>query len=164
MTQRFSSVVADALLADGWQPDRRDDQRAQQWAQAVAGYVSPSGLRHTIVQPAMDVYAEFGSVAVRPPGPGEQIAPSRFVLDPLLVHHAVQVTAMFAGALGVPLTPIGEENEGAGILLIDATGKVFVMDHTAEWLVGPTLDDALEALVRGLLPARVRSDGTWAAG
>ena len=163
MSKRFSTVVADALLAGGWQPGRRDPQRARQWAQAVESYTSPGRLRHTVVQPAIEAYAEFGQVAVNPTAPGEQVAPSRFVIDPLRIHHAVQTTAMFAAALGVPLTPLGEENEGAGVLTIDALGRVFVADHTAEWFLGATLDDALEVLIRGLMPVRVLSNGTWRA-
>jgi hypothetical protein len=161
MSGRFSPVVAETLTAGGWQPGHRDEQRARRWAEHVAAYVAPSGLRHTVVPPALDVYAEFGNVAVRPPGPGEQVAPSAFVIDPLRVHHAVQVTTMFAEALGVPLTPIGEEGEGVGLLCSDAFGRVFVADHTAEWFLGATLDAALETLIRGLLPTRVRADGTW---
>ena len=163
MRERFSAVVADALVAGGWRPGRRDLQRARQWAQTVEAYVSPGGLRHTVVQPAIEAYAEFGQVAVNPTAPGEQVAPSRFVIDPLRIHHAVQTTTMLAAAIGTPLTPLGEENEGAGLLTIDTRGRVFVADHTAEWFVGATLDDALEVLVRGLMPVRVRSDGTWPA-
>lgn len=161
MSQRFSAVVADALLAGGWQPGRRDLQRAQRWARTVEAYVSPGGLRHTVVQPAIEAYAEFGEVAVNPTAPGEQVAPSRFVIDPLRTHRAVQTTAMFSAVLGVPLTPLGEEDDGAGLLTIDTLGRVFVADHTAEWFLGATLDDALEVLIRGLRPARVMNDGTW---
>jgi hypothetical protein len=164
MSERFSPVVAQALQAGGWRPGHRDDGRAREWALKVAAYVAPSGLRHAVVPPALDVYAEFGTVAVQPSGPGAQVAPSRFVIDPLRVYQAVQVTAMFSEALGAPLTPIGEENEGAGILTIDGAGRVFVADHTAEWFLGATFDQAAESLIRGLQPARVLSDGTWRTG
>jgi hypothetical protein len=97
---------------------------------------------------------------VHPDGPGEQVAPSRFVIDPLRILHAVQVTATFAADLGVPLTPLGEENDGVGLITIDAFGRVFVADHTAEWFLGATLDEAFEVLIRGLLPKRIRTDGT----
>lgn len=134
---------------------------AQQWGLAVAAYASPGGLQHTVVQPAIEAYAEFGQVAVHPAGPGEQVAPSAFVIDPLRILHAVQVTANLAADLGVPLTPLGEENDGAGLIMIDALGRVFVADHTAEWFLGATLDEAFEVLIRGLLPKRIRTDGTW---
>jgi hypothetical protein len=161
MTERFSPVVAEALRAGGWQPGRRDLHLARQWGQEVETYVSPSGLQHTVVQPAIEAYAEFGQVAVHPEGAGEQVAPSRFIIDPLRILQAVQVTATLAADLGVPLTPLGEENDGAGLITIDAFGRVFVADHTAEWFLGATLDEAFEVLIRGLLPKRIRTDGTW---
>jgi len=38
---------------------------------------------------------------------------------------------------------------------------VFVLDHTGEWFLGDTIEDALTTLVLGLQPPRVRRDGTW---
>jgi len=47
-------------------------------------------------------------------------------------------------------------------LLIDEHGRVFVLDHTADWYLGASVDEALTALVAGRMPARLADDGTWA--
>jgi len=41
------------------------------------------------------------------------------------------------------------------LLAIDAEGRVYAVDHTGDWYVGPDIDRALTALVGGGRPVRL---------
>ncbi|PZG13204.1 hypothetical protein C1I95_24165 [Micromonospora craterilacus] len=161
MTDRFPSLVAETLVAAGWSPDRRDDGRAREWALRIAAGAAPDGRQHVVTAAAVEAYAEFGGLRVRPQGEGEQIATSHVHLDPFLVRHSAATLAELAEVIGAPLTPLGEEGDGTGIVAVDEQGRVFVLDHTGDWFLGANLDEALATLVLGRQPRRVRGDGTW---
>ncbi|MEV6932781.1 SUKH-3 domain-containing protein [Dactylosporangium sp. NPDC051485] len=156
-------VEVDAALREaGWTPGRTDPARARMWALALASHASPSGHQHTVVPPAMTAFAEFGGLAVRADGAGEQIARCGFVLDPLRGLHAASTLADLGELIGARLTPIGAERDDAGLLAMDEHGRVFVLDHTADWYLGASIEEAITTLVLGRMPARVSDDGTWA--
>jgi len=161
MSNRFPPAVEETLRAAGWRPDRRDDNQAREWALRVAGYVAPGGQRHVVVPPAIDAYAEFGGLLVTPTGDGEQVAPSIFHLDPMRVLHTTVTLGTLAKVLGSPLTPLGDEGDGTGIIAIDETARLFIVDHTGEWYLGENVDEALTALILGMQPSRLSEDGTW---
>ncbi|MGW4497969.1 SUKH-3 domain-containing protein [Micromonospora sp. NPDC004336] len=161
MTTRFPPLVAETLQVAGWVPGRRDDERARRWALRLAALATSDGRQHTVVRAAVEAYAEFGGLLVRPQGDGEEIAPSTFHLDPFLVSHSVATLAALAAAIGAPLTPLGEEGDGTGILAVDEPGRVFVLDHSGDWYLGERLDEAITALVLGRQPRRIRQDGSW---
>ncbi len=161
MTERFPSLVAETLAMAGWSPQGRDEQRAREWALRIAADAAPDGRQHVVTAAAIEAYAEFGGLRVRPQGAGEQVAPSAFDLDPFRVRHSVATLAELAGVTGTPLTPLGEEGGGTGILAVDEQGRVFVLDHTGDWFLGASVDEALVTLVLGRHPRRVRADGTW---
>ena len=111
--------------------------------------------------PAVEAWAEFAGLAVPAGEEGEEVAPSAFVLDPMLARYSVATLAELAVAIRAPLSPLGEEGGGTGLLAIDDEGRVFVCDHTGEWFLGATIDEAITALVLGLRPRRVTEDGRW---
>lgn len=160
MTDRFPPDVAQVLSDAGWAAGRSED-RARAWALALAAHAAPDGRQHTVVDTALHAFAEFGGLAVRQDGAGEQIARSSFVLDPMRGLHTVAALTELGALVGVRMTPIGEEGGGTGVLAIDERGRVFLLDHTADWHLGDSLDEALCTLVRGRMPARIRDDGTW---
>jgi SUKH-3 immunity protein len=153
--------VEAALRSVGWDPQARDEARAHRWALMLAGYATPDGLSHTIVPPAIEVFARYGGVEMPPADDGRQVAPPGFRLDPGRVQATVATLAALGAALHTKLTPIGDEGGGSGLLAIDGDGRVFAVDHTGEWFLGDTIEDALTTLVLGLQPARIKRDGTW---
>ncbi|MEV6695183.1 SUKH-3 domain-containing protein [Micromonospora sp. NPDC051196] len=161
MTERFPPLVAEILAAAGWSPGLRDDGRAREWALRLAADATPDGRQHAMTAAAVQAYAEFGGLRLRPQGAGEQIAPSEVHLDPFRVRHTVATLAELATVIGVPLSPLGEEGGGTGILAVDEQGRVFVLDHTGDWFLGASVDAALSTLLLGRQPARVREDGSW---
>jgi hypothetical protein len=134
---------------------------ARRWALALASYAAPDGRHHEVVPAAMDAFARYGGVRGQPDGPGEHVAPSGFLIDPMQALYTVSTLTAFGEALGVKLTPLGVEGDGSGLLVIDEESRVFVLDPTAEWFLGDSVGRALETLVAGRAPARVQQDGRW---
>jgi hypothetical protein len=158
-------VVADALRAAGYPHDAIDEDRAREWALLIAAYESPDGHRHALVPAALEVFARYGGLRLDPPAAGDgPLPPSGCHIDPRRELHSVRTLATFGAALGTELTPLGSEltpRDQTGILAIDTLGRVFVVDHTAEWYLGDTFEDALAGLLLGRQPARVAEDGRW---
>jgi hypothetical protein len=156
MQARFPADVASALAKAGWFPDRRRMPMAEAWAEQLSGYVSPEGHRHSIFPAALEAWAEFGGIAVSLDGPGVEIARTPFVIDPLRGLHQPRTLSDLGRALELPVAPLGEERDGAGLLAIDAVGRVHSLDHAGEWFLGHTMDQALTTLINGLRAERLR--------
>ena len=43
------------------------------------------------------------------------------------------------------------------MLAIDAEGRVYALDHTGDWYLGPDIDHALNTLLTGTQPIRLTS-------
>ncbi|HEV2089080.1 MAG TPA: SUKH-3 domain-containing protein, partial [Cryptosporangiaceae bacterium] len=87
MAKRLPAAVAKALRAGGWDPDAPDRERAREWGFQLAAMPSPDGLQHSFFTAAEDALAEFGGVRAEPPGPGTEVAPSGFTIDPTRVIY-----------------------------------------------------------------------------
>jgi hypothetical protein len=153
--------VEAALRAVGWDPQTRDEAKARQWALILAGYATPDGQSHSIVPPAIEVFARYGGVEIPAADEGRQVAPAGFRLDPGRVQATVATLTALGRVLHTKLTPIGDEGNGTGLLAIDGDGRVFLIDHTGEWFIGDTIEDALTTLILGIQPARLKRDGGW---
>ncbi len=152
---RFSVAVDAALRDAGWQPGRWDMHRAEVWADTLRAHTSPAGHRHAVFPAAVEAWAEFGGLHIQPPGAGREIAPTPFRIDPLHGLHLARTLGDLGHALETEICPLGEESDGQALLTIDAEGRVYSLDHTGDWYLGPTLDAALSTLVTGALPARL---------
>lgn len=158
---RFPSDVAEALTAAGWHPGRREATAVRDWRLLLAARRSPDGRAHAVVDAAVAALTEFGGLRVELDGAGEDVALRTFELNPTRAVDTVATLADFASVLGSPLTPVGVEGDAEGYLAVDENGRVFVIDHTGEWFLGATIDDALCTLIQGRRPAKLRDDGTW---
>lgn len=152
---RFSVAVDAALREAGWQPGRWNMRRAEVWADALRAHTSPAGHRHSVFPAAVEAWAEFGGLHIQPPGTGREIAPTPFRIDPLHGLHLARTLGDLGRALETEVSPLGEEADGQALLTIDAEGRIYSLDHTGDWYLGPTLDAALSTLVTGALPARL---------
>lgn len=153
---RFAAGVDAALRAGGWQPGRWDIRQAEIWADTLRAYTSPGGHRHTVFPAAVEAWAEFGGLTVPPAvGPGRHVAPVAARIDPLYGLHLARTFGDLGHALDTEVCPLGEEASGQAQLAIDAAGRVYAVDHTGDWYIGPTIDTALSALVLGLRPRRL---------
>lgn len=158
---RFPPAVFEALTAAGWSPGRDETAQAREWSLLLAASPGPTGACHTVVPAATAALAEFGGLRIAPVADGEQVAACHVHLDPRHVRYTVAILAALADVVGVPLTPIGVEADSGGILAIDANGRVFCCDHSGDWYLGASIDEALITLLLGREPARLREDGSW---
>jgi len=152
---RFSVPVDAALRAAGWQPGRWDIKQAEIWADALRDHASTAGHRHAVFPAAVEAWAEFGGLRITPPGPGRQIAPAALHLDPLFGLHMARTLADLGRALDTEVSPLGEEPDTQSLLAIDSEGRVYALDHTGDWYLGPDIDQALSALIAGIEPVRL---------
>ncbi|MGW0731573.1 SUKH-3 domain-containing protein [Streptomyces sp. NPDC002851] len=154
-TTRFPVPVDAALREAGWQPGRWDIQQAERWADALREHASPAGHRHNVFPAAVEAWAEFGGLTVNPTGPGRQVAPVPLHFDPLRGLHLARILGDLGRALDTEICPLGEETETQALLAIDNEGRVYAVDHTGDWYLGPDIDDALATLLTGALPVRL---------
>ncbi|WP_149179882.1 SUKH-3 domain-containing protein [Streptomyces sp. TRM49041] len=154
-TTRFSVAVDAALREAGWQPGRWDIKQAEHWADTLRAHVSPAGHRHSVFPAAVEAWAEFGGLRITPPRAGRQIAPTPLVVDPLAGLHLTRTLADLGRALATELAPLGAEADDQAVLAIDTEGRVYSLDHTGDWYLGPDIDHALSALVTGAHPVRL---------
>ncbi|MBA2949851.1 SUKH-3 domain-containing protein [Streptomyces himalayensis] len=154
-TTRFPVPVDAALRAAGWQPGRWDIKQAEYWADTLRGHVSPAGHQHSVFPAAVEAWAEFGGLRITPSGPGRQIAPAALHLEPLHGLHMARTLGDLGRALGSEVCPLGEESETQALLAIDAEGRVYSLDHSGDWYLGDTVDQALSSLLTGAQPARL---------
>ncbi|MFD7879964.1 SUKH-3 domain-containing protein [Streptomyces sp. NPDC059766] len=152
---RFSVTVDAALRAAGWQPGRWDIKQAEIWADTLREHTSPAGHRHTVFPAAVEAWAEFGGLRIAPPGAGRQVAPAALHLDPLHGLHMARTLGDLGRALGTEVCPLGTETDTQAVLTIDTEGRVYTLDHTGDWYLGPDIDHALALLVTGIEPARL---------
>ena len=147
---RFPADAAAALKAGGWYPDRRKLLRAEAWARTLAD------AGHAVFPAAIEAFAEFGDVTVDVKGPGADVARTSFTVDPLRGLHQPRTVADLGRALELPTCPLGEERDGAALLVLDAAGRVYSLDHAGEWFLGHTVDQAFITLILGFAPERLR--------
>ncbi|GAA1008771.1 hypothetical protein STXM2123_3412 [Streptomyces sp. F-3] len=154
-TTRFAVPVDAALRAAGWKPGRWDIKQAEIWADTLREHTSPAGHRHAVFPAAVEAWAEFGGLRITPTGPGRQIAPATLHLDPLHGLHMARTLGDLGLALGTEVCPLGTETDTGSLLAIDAEGRVYALDHTGDWYIGPDIDQALTALISGMQPVRL---------
>ena len=157
---RFPPQVEAALRAAGWHPGRRDIMRAEVWADHLRAHVSPGGHLHAVFPAAVEAWAEFGALTIRAaPGPGHDLAPGGLLVDPLRGLHLARTLADLGRALGSEVCPLGEEAAGGEHLVIDARGCVYALDHTGDWYLGATVEQAITTLLTGAAPVRLTAPG-----
>jgi SUKH-3 immunity protein len=159
---RFPPAVDAALRAAGWRPGRRDIARAEVWADTLRAHASPGGHPHTVLPAAVEAWAEFGALVIRGhDGTGRDVAATGVIVDPLRGLHLARTLGDLGRALGTEVCPLGEETTGGGHLAIDAEGRVYAIDHTGDWYLGGSLDQALTTLLTGTAPTRLTTYGGW---
>lgn len=123
----------------------------------MAAHDRPPEARHAVFPAAVEAWAEFGGLSFDLSGAGRAQARTSFLLDPRCGLHQPRTLADLGRALGTRLAPLGEEAFGQALLAIDESGRVYSLDHTGEWFLGHTIDQAVSTLVLGLPQHRLRA-------
>ncbi|OON75944.1 SUKH-3 domain-containing protein [Streptomyces tsukubensis] len=152
---RFPRPVDAVLRTAGWQPGRWDISQAEVWADTLRGHTSPAGHLHTVSPAAVEAWAEFGGLHIVPPGPGREIAPTPFHIDPMHGLHMARTLGDLGLALDTEVCPLGTEPESRTLLAIDSHGRVYGLDHSGDWYLGADIDQGLATLVSGTRPSRL---------
>lgn len=173
MTTRFSVAVDAALRAAGWRPGRWDMRQAEIWADTLRAHTSPGGHQHSVFPAAVEAWAEFGGLRLAGTAPGRHIAPTPLVIDPGHGLHWARTLADLSRALDIEVAPLGQElradadqsesaeaepprpTDGTALLAMDAYGRVYSLDHSGDYFLGPQLDVAFTTLIDGVRPVRL---------
>nr|WP_159037084.1 SUKH-3 domain-containing protein [Streptomyces specialis] len=147
--------VDQALAAAGWTPGRRHAARAEQWADALSGHRSPQGHPHALFPAAFETWAELGELTLPPQGPGQEYAATGVVVDPLRGLHWARTLGDLGRALGTELCPLGEETGGTALIAVDREGRLYGVDHTGDWYLGPDVLSGLTTVLTGAAPYRL---------
>jgi hypothetical protein len=156
------AVLDEALAEAGWRPGRRVPEAAG-WAAELRSHLSPLGHPHAVFGAAEAAWAEYGGLELTPRGPGRAQVSSQIAIDPLRGLHWARTLSDLGHALDTGLAPLGEAGPltppgpgiGAALLAIDRQGRVYALDHTGDWYLGPALRPALAALLTGGAPTRL---------
>jgi hypothetical protein len=153
---RFPTAVEAALCAAGWQPGRRDIKQAEVWADQLRAHICPGGHRHAVLASAVEAWAEFGPLTVTPiDEKGHEVAPCSVIINPMRGMHLARTFTDLSRALETEVCPLGEEPDSAAKLAIDTQGRVYAIDHTGDWYLGESFDQALTTLITGIRPLRL---------
>jgi hypothetical protein len=150
-----AGTVEQSLAAAGWQPGRRHAVLAEEWADTLSGHRSPQGHPHSLFPAAFEVWAELGALRLLPAGPGRQYAAAPVALDPLRGLHWARTLGDLGRALDTRLCPLGEEEGGAALIALDTEGRLYCVDHTGDWYLGPDVLSGLTTLLTGAAPHRL---------
>lgn len=141
MQKPFNPTTLRVLTAAGWteRRDRPDD--LDLWEKKLS-------LGFALFSSAADALRRFGGIQVTRRAPGAGWALRSFHLDPVLALDEEDRFEEFGELLGARLYPLGELDDGHAFLAIDEAGRVYALMLDV-WLLGDSIDDAIEALVTG---------------
>lgn len=150
---RFTPAVEAALRAAGWHPGRKlSPEQMAEYRRAVDRPGLLGGRLWTVIGLPDRVLEEFGGLVFDGGGPGLDLNPRPFALDPTLAAHSVDTLVDAGRALGTPLIPLGVEGLDEAVLALASHGEVLAIDPVGEWSLGATIEEALDTLVTGRHP------------
>ncbi len=161
MTGRFSERVEAALIDAGWQPGRSVTEQTAEAIRLTCADVGRNGERHQPFPAVVRMLDEFGGLGLKADREGGDYLPRPFAIDPTMASGSAETLADFGRLLGLPLFPVGTEGRYESIIAMDERGRLFALDHTGEYFLGDSFEEAMETLVMGTHAIRVRDDGSW---
>ncbi|MGW1249396.1 SUKH-3 domain-containing protein [Streptomyces sp. NPDC002535] len=142
---RSVAVVA-ALGAAGWYPGRDIGAQLPGLLTLVADRFAEEGHPVEPFRAAQDFVREFGGLRLVIPG----TPPDAVAFTPHWIYEeSGEDVAELARNLGRRLFPVGYEAFDAAMVLIDDTGRFFLLHHTGPYFLGPTSHEAISCLLYG---------------
>ncbi|MEV6307673.1 SUKH-3 domain-containing protein [Streptomyces sp. NPDC051840] len=146
----------DVLASTGWHEGRDVESEALSAVFRAVALVEPApdAASWMLFPAAKQALRSFHGLRSRPVGPGRDVAPTGWVIDPVLVRHAGPPLSRLAETTGSLLFPLGRTDADA-ILAVDEEGRLFSIDHGGQWHLGDTVREGLAALAEGRAPTRI---------
>ncbi|MBP2585605.1 hypothetical protein J3A78_006083 [Streptomyces sp. PvR006] len=139
------SVTA-ALGAAGWYPGRDIGARLSGLLDLVVDRFTEEGHPVEPFRAAEDFVREFGGLRLVIPG----TPPDAVAFTPHWIYEeSAEDVAELARNLGRRLFPVGYETFDGAMVLIDETGRFFLMHHTGPYFLGLTSHEAVGCLLYG---------------
>ncbi|MFO0699966.1 MAG: SUKH-3 domain-containing protein [Nitrospira sp.] len=146
--------INERLVALGWRRGRDLGAEVDDWlARRLAGLPAwPDGAPYTPFPAALAVMREFGGLLSLDNGTGKTMAQTPFAIYPqpsdALVGYASSVQGLGRG-LGLRTFQIGEVEQGLGALVVDESGRAFMVGPVTLF-AGGTIDEALNRMLQGI--------------
>lgn len=147
MTPRMTAREVEAVLAGaGWVPGRDIGARLPALLGFVTDRFAAEGHPVEPFPAARDFVREFGGLRLEIPGtPADAVG-----FTPHWIYEdSAEDVAELAGNLGQRLFPVGYETFDGSMLLIDETGRFFLLHHTGPYFLGESAHEAVSCLLRG---------------
>jgi hypothetical protein len=147
--QRFPEQVRRVLVEAGWQPGRDVTARVQRWLESEV-YAPDPALRDRLplFPAARAALAEFGGLRfTQLKRIGHATGGFRVEIWPDVGPVPVQLCQSCADDFGVRVFPFAWYEDGSTTVVIDERGRVYLLGHAEEYLLGATVDEALANLV-----------------
>ena len=138
--------VAAALGAAGWYPGRDIGARLPGLLAFVVDRFAEEGHPVEPFRAAQDIVREFGGLRLEVPG----TPPAAIGFTPHWIYEeSGEDVAELAQNLGRRLFPVGYETFDGAMVLVDDTGRFFLLHHTGPYFLGPNAYEAVGCLLYG---------------
>lgn len=155
---RFPPDVREVLDQAGWFPGRDMTAAVDLWlarfADELAGLECFPAVRAALIEFGGLILPQLGRSGEPGAGFASGIQPTR------TGGVLADCSEIFAEEFDNPVFPLGNNADGPSELVMDAQGRVFQLHWADDFFIGPDIDTAIIALIRGgRMPAA--SDLTW---
>ncbi|WP_435972031.1 SUKH-3 domain-containing protein [Streptomyces sp. Qhu_M48] len=144
---RMTTEAVEAVLADaGWFRGRDIGDQLPQFLRFVTDRFVEEGHPVEPFRAAQDFVREFGGIRLEIPG-----TPSAAIgFTPHWIYsESSEDVAELARNLGGKLFPVGYETFDGAMIVIDETGRFFLLHHTGPYFLGTNPHEAVSCLLRG---------------
>ncbi|MER5307173.1 SUKH-3 domain-containing protein [Streptomyces sp. NPDC002773] len=144
---RMTAEAVEAVLTEaGWSRGRDIGAELPGLLRFVTDRFAEEGHPVEAFQAAQDFVREFGGLRLEIPG----TPPVAIGFTPHWIYEeSGEDVAELAQNLGRRLFPVGYETFDGAMLLIDDTGRFFLMHHTGPYYLGANTYEAISCLLRG---------------
>ncbi|MGW2303502.1 SUKH-3 domain-containing protein [Streptomyces sp. NPDC001809] len=138
--------VEAALTEAGWTRGRDIGEQLPELLGVVTERFAEEGHPVEVFTAARDFVREFGGIRLVIPG----TPPDAVGFTPHWIYEeSAEDVAELAANVGKKLFPVGYESFDGSMVLIDETGRFFLMHHTGPYFLGANTYEAVSCLLRG---------------
>ncbi|MFJ2938335.1 SUKH-3 domain-containing protein [Streptomyces sp. NPDC087219] len=144
---RMTTEEVEAVLTEaGWTRGRDIGAQLPELLGVVTERFAEEGHPVEAFRAAQDFVREFGGIRLVIPG----TPPDAVAFAPHWIYEeSAEDVAELAANVGKKLFPVGYESFDGSMVLIDETGRFFLMHHTGPYFLGANTYEAISCLLRG---------------